>query len=299
MRYYEINQRWQELDIVLEGRELRRPYQGGIISATPLTAAELESHLRYAAGVERAAIEAYLSAAFSLNPAPSNTGTLRIDTATAFAELMRVAISEMRHLRIANDILRALHERLLDRTAFRPALQLAAEFPSSGGQPQPVTEMRLTPDVLNEFIAIEKPSDSIDGLYALIVVTLENLGLTDLSRMIRSVMADGFDHFETFLDVREWLVRHDPADYLLNLRQPTAADPSHQKLQQIYFQLLSTLRSGYAAGLPGGAADLANARNLMLGGGIQSTCEALRASGILVVFEPVTADADFGIIQRP
>jgi hypothetical protein len=298
--YYEINQRWQDLDIVVEGRELRRPYISGSLSAKPLkNTNELENALRYAAGVERAAVQAYLTAAYSINPTPTNIGTLRVDAATTFAELMRVAISEMRHLRIANDILRALNEQLHLGTPFRPALQIADSFPASGGTAEPVVEKRLTPDVLDEFIAIEKPSDSIDGLYARMVVTMENNGFSELGQTLRSVMADGFDHYETFLDVKEWLSHHQPGDYLLNLRQPDPNDSGHKRLQELFLQLMQTLRRGYAAGLPQGADDIARARNLMLGSGIMTACEALRANGTLVVFDTILDDSDFGIVTNP
>jgi Ferritin-like len=300
MQYYEINGRWQELDIVIEGRELRRPYVGGLLQADPLKDPnQLEAVVRYAAGVERAAIQAYVTAAYSINPTPANTGTLVVDAGATFAELMRVAISEMRHLRIANDILRALNDRLHPGTPFRPALQIADAFPASGGTPEPVVEKRLTPEVLEEFIAIEKPSDSIDGLYARIVVTLEKNGFNDLGRELRSVMADGFDHYETFFDVKEWLAPHQPDDYLLNLRQPDPNDPAHQHLQELFLQLMQTLRRGYARGLPSGAVDIARARDLMLGSGIMAACERLRTNGTLVVFDRITDDPDFGSVTEP
>lgn len=300
LQYYEINQRWQDLDIVVEGRELRRPYVAGVLAARPFaTTDDLENTLRYAAGIERAAVQAYLTAAFSINPTPGNIGTLRVDAATTFAELMRIAISEMRHLRITNDILRTLNEQLHPGTAFRPALQIADAFPASGGKPEPVVEQRLTPDVLDEFIAIEKPSDSIDGLYARIVVTLEARGLLALGQSLRSVMADGFDHYETFSDIKEWLNHHQPADYLLSLRQPDPNDQAHRHLQELFLQLMQTMRRGYAAGLPQGAVDIARARDLMLGSGIMAACETLRGNGTLVIFDSITNDPDFGVVTNP
>ena len=300
MRYYEINQRWQELDFVVEGRERRSPYQAGIFSAKPFdTPDQLEANLRYAAGVERAAIQAYITAAFSINPNPADMGTLRVDALTAFAELMRIAISEMRHLRIVNDIMRELGLRSHPGVAFRPALQIASDFPASVEKPNPVAERRLTPEVLDEFIDVEKPSDTIDGLYARILVTLGNSGFPSLAQMIRSVMADGLDHYETFLDVREWLAHHNPTDYLLNLRQPALDEPAHQHLQEVFMQVLQMLRRGYAVALPQGADDIARARDLMLGGGLLTACESLRGKGFLVVFDPITDDADFGVIVRP
>jgi rubrerythrin len=300
MRYYEINQRWQELDLVLDGREQTSVYRPGAFSATPFaTTTELEANLRYAAGVERAAIQTYITAAFSLNPNPADVGTLRKDIATSFAELMRVAVSEMRHLRIVNDVMRELNEHLHTGDAFRPTLQITADFPASLEHPKPVAEPRLTPEVLEEFIDVEKPSDTIDGLYARIFVTLGNFSFPNLAEMIRSVMSDGLDHYETFLDMQEWLAHHAPNDYLLNLRQPAPDDPAHQRLQELLLQVLQTLRRGYAVPLPQDADDIARARDLMLGNGLLSACEALRAKGLLVVFDLVISDSDFGVIARP
>jgi rubrerythrin len=298
--YYEINRRWQELDIVVEGRELRRSYQSGILSAAPFAAPEeLEANLRYAAGIERAAVQTYLSAAFSLNPIPADAGSLRVDSATSFAELMRIAISEMRHLRIVNDVLREINAGVHPGTIFRPALQIALDFPASFEHPQPVPERRLTPEVLEEFIDVEKPSDTLDGLYARIFVSLGNFSFPNLAQTIRSVMTDGFDHYETFLDMREWLGRHHPNDYLLNLHQPGPDDPAHKHLQQLLLQVLQTLRQGYSLGLPRGGEDIAHARGLMLGNGLLTACEDLRARGLMVIFDPISSDPDFGMIARP
>jgi hypothetical protein len=157
----------------------------------------------------------------------------------------------------------------------------------------------LTPAVLAEFIAIEKPSDSIDGLYAAMMLTLENFGLSAQAQAIKSVMADGFDHYETYLDVQEWLSRHQPNDYLLNLSQPEPNEPAHRRLQDLLLQLLQALRRGYAAGLPGGADSIAQARDLMLGNGVMAACEALRTNGKLVIFDPIVSDPDFGIVAKP
>lgn len=298
--YYEINRRWQELDIVVEGRELRRSYQSGILCAAPFaTLDELEANLRYAAGIERAAVQTYLSAAFSLNPLPADAGSLRVDSATSFAELMRVAVSEMRHLRIVNDVLREITARLHPGTVFRAALQIAPDFPASFEHPRPVPERRLTPEVLEEFIDVEKPSDTLDGLYARIFVSLSNFSFPNPAQMIRSVMADGFDHYETFLDVREWLGRHRPNDYLLDLRQPAPDDSTHKHLQELLLLVLQTLRQGYTLGLPRGGEDIARARGLMLQNGLLTACEGLRSKGLMVVFDPITSDSDFGTVARP
>jgi hypothetical protein len=39
--------------------------------------------------------------------------------------------------------------------------------------------------------------------------------------------------------------------------------------------------------------------SLMLGSGIMTACEALRANGTLVVFDTILDDSDFGIVANP
>ena len=124
-------------------------------------------------------------------------------------------------------------------------------------------------------------------------------GFQNLAQMIRSVMSDGLDHYETFQDMQEWLAHHAPSDYLLNLRQPSATDLDHQRFQELLLQVLQTLRRGYALPLPQGADDIARARDLMLGNGLLSACETFRREGQLVVFDPISSDADFGPIVHP
>jgi hypothetical protein len=299
MNYLEINARWPELDIVLEGRELRHSYRaGGVVASALKSRDDLISHLRYAAGVELAAIQAYIAAAYSLNLKATGSRTLGIDVTTAHAEMMRVAISEMRHLRLVNDVLRQLHFMWNLPGPFQPALQIASAFPGSGAKPEPFVERALTPDTLAEFIAIEKPSDSVDGMYAHVVKTLEDMQLPHQVATIRSVMADGMDHYETFLDVQVWLSRHpDPTSYLLPVTDPTADDALHRQLQNLYRNLIVPLRDGYVSGVPLGKDSIEQARTVMFGE-LQKTCEELAAKNLLVKFEPLT-DNDFTPIDPP
>jgi hypothetical protein len=298
MQYYEINQRWQELDIVIERRELRNAYRPGSVEGKPFaTREELIAELQYAAGVELAAIQVYLTAAYSLKPESSLAGELKDDVNSAFAEIMRVAISEMRHLRIVNDILRTLNERWSVGKTFEPALQVAKEFPPLGTQPLPVAARPLDPDVLGQFIEIEKPSESIDGLYARILSSLGEQGFSEQAAAVRSVMAQGLDHYQTFLFVQEWLGRHEPPDYLNAAKVPKTGDKLHADLQTKYVSLLRTLRKGYETGLPAGASEIVDARNLMVNG-IIDVCDQHRRTGVLLVFDP-PSDPDFSPIARP
>jgi hypothetical protein len=285
MRHYEISHRWQELGIVVEGREQGSTYAPQSFAATPFaTAGELVTQVRYAAGVELAVMLEYLSAAYSLNRAATG-GTLADDVNASFAEILRIAIGEMKHLRAANDMIRSFFQHGLI-PEYVPALQVASQLPAGNGTTRPFAFRSLTVATLDSFIDIERPSFSVDGLYGRILATVQVLQPGPLEAEVTAIMADGTDHFDTFSFVKEWLGRHQEAAYLRPLRDPTAADPQHVALQQSYAALLDTLFDAYDAGLPGGAMGIAQARLDMLlrPDGIRGRCEALAAAGIRVTF---------------
>jgi hypothetical protein len=299
LNYYEINSKWQSLNFVIEDRETVAPYQPGKFSAAKFSSlAELETNLRYAAGVELAVIHEYLAAAYSLK-STGLSASVREDVIAARAELMRIAYGEMRHVRAANDVLRALES---DK-AFVPALRVATDVPAiPAGTFRLVAPRPATPDTIQAFVDIESPSASVDGLYSRILATLEDFGTDEMRQTIRSVMADGESHFETFGFVREWLGRHQPVDYLrkLNLTVPTAGNAQHLNLQKEYKALLLRLFHGYALGIPSGAPDINAARNAMLGdGGLNGAAEAVADADFLVAFDPINDNPLLAPVGHP
>ena len=299
LNYYEINAKWQSLNFVIEDRETVGPYQPGKFSAAKFASrAELETNLRYAAGVELAVIHEYLAAAYSLK-STGLSAAIQEDVIAARAELMRIAYGEMRHVRAANDVLRALDSD----GAFVPALRVASDVPAiPAGTFRPVAPRPAMPDVIQAFIDIESPSASVDGLYSRILATLEDLGTDEMRQTIRSIMADGESHFETFGFVQEWLGRHQPVDYLrkLNLTVPPAGNARHANLQKEYRALLLRLFHGYTLGIPSGAADINAARNAMLGDrGLNGAAEAVADAGFLVAFDPITDDPLLAPVSHP
>jgi hypothetical protein len=141
----------------------------------------------------------------------------------------------------------------------------------------------------------------VDGLYSRILATLEDLGTDEMEQTIRSVMADGESHFETFSFIQEWLRPHDPSLYLrkVNLTKPPAGNALHAKLQQQYRSVLERLFTGYSLGIPAGAPDINGARDAMLGTtGLDGAAEAVASAGFLVVFEPI-ADPRFQPVSHP
>ena len=125
---------------------------------------------------------------------------------------MRIAIGEMRHLRAVNDVLRAL---LPAGTAFAPALQPASRLPGKQrGTFDPASFTAATRQAIQNFIDIEAPSMSVDSVYARILATLEREGPHDAEQSVRTIMAEGEDHFEAFRAMQVWLSAHQESEYL-------------------------------------------------------------------------------------
>jgi ferritin-like protein len=284
LRHYEINRRWQVLSFVIERREQLGPYEQQHFAGKPLANVQvLETHLRYAAGVELAVVQEYLAAAFSLKSAEELSGRLRDDVRAAHSEIMRIAIGEMRHLRAVNDVLASL----IKRPAYKPALGVATKIPGVKlGTYVPVRPQPLTKDALKSFINVEAPSESVDGVYADILATLEQDSSSEEIQAIRTVMAEGEDHYRTFLAIQEWLLPYTHDEYLriVDVKEPPD-DEEYRVLQEQYAALLDLLYNAYKTGMPQGAAELNTARNAMIGkGGIVAAAEAVARKGTLVTF---------------
>jgi hypothetical protein len=157
----------------------------------------------------------------------------------------------------------------------------------------------LTPATLADFVQIEAPSLTVDGLYGRILATLEAGNREAHAATIRSVMAEGADHYATLRNVAEWLTRHAGTPYLRNLADAPAGHPALATLQQRYEGVLDLLHRGYVAGLPAGGADVAAGRLAMLGpNGVDAACEALAVAGFLPRFA-VPADPRFAAVPPP
>ena len=310
LRHYEINNRWQELHFVVGRREITAPFSPTVVQGAPFAnRAELLANLNYASGVELAVAQEYLAAAYSLkrddDPSLVANADLRDDVRAARAELMRIAIGEMRHMRAVNDVIRGLS----DPNSFEPALRVASKVPHGNpGSFRPVMARAATRQAIADFIEIEAQSTGVDGLYNNILATLQfpsadvkSLVSDEWKQAIRSVIAEGEDHFETFLDIQEWLSTHDEVDYLRSLAPPpppegNAADAA---LQGAYSSLLNNLYTGYRKGRFLGSSEINAARSAMVGSdGIVAKAEAVARQNFLVVFV-TPADARFAPIDPP
>jgi hypothetical protein len=303
MQYYEINKFWQKLNFVIEGREQSGPYAQRAFLGTPLPDNKtLETHLRYAAGVELAVLQQYLAAAYSLKPAGQLSGRLRDDVRATHAELMRIALGEMRHLRAVNTVIASL----VGRPNYEPALGVATELPNSKTHTMiPVLLSAFTPAAQQRFVDIEAPSETatsetVDGVYAHILATLNKGHPPGDVEAVRTIMTEGEDHYRTFLALQEWLAPHDPRDYLRSEKPKRAVknDPLNQALQREYLWLLDKLYRGYKTGLPDGALDLNAARNAMVSR-LDKAADDLADAKLLVVFDIPQGDKRFAPVAAP
>ncbi len=302
LEYHAINQRWTQLNYVLEGRERLTEYTPTINAAQPFASLdEAAKVLRYLAGVELAVIHEYLAGAFSLRRTRGSLPANDWDNVRAArAEIMRIAFSEMRHLRLVNDVLRQLHT---GPTPFVPALGIARVLPTPTGGTRPVEQRPLTLATLDSFIEIEAASsggEGIDGQYGRILKTLEQLGTAAQVAAAGQIVAEGADHHDTFRFVREWLVPVGEANYLLqNLQAPDPNSTVFKNVQTAYASILVGLFNGYAVSASAGNTLVDNARGLMLGAtGLAGLCDAVAAAGQIVAFD-AGADPRFAPVDPP
>lgn len=299
MAHYDINGRWQKLHVVVRGREQIGPVSLETPNGIPIaTNAELVSTLRFAAGVELAVMQEYLCAAFSLVPDDGSNTPLARAVKASRAEILRIAIGEMRHLRVVNEVIASLPFAVAPVV---PALQVSSVVPTltngkSGFRPR--QWLPLTAEALSEFIEVESAAHAVDQLYSNIMATFRLAGYDQLTSVIASIIADGEDHLETFQFIQEWIAPFPESSVLRpGLTVPKQAEPAHQALQASYLALLGDLFAGYSVGVPKGASDINNARQRMIEpGGLASLAAAVADAGFLVTFD---APADPRFVPLP
>jgi Ferritin-like len=267
--HYQINQSWQDLSIVLLGREQGneyrpRPTENATPFSTPdLLAAEL---VRLATLEHTVALE-YLYARYSVrNPKPNES---MFDELTFVRhELLLIAVGEMRHLRWANQLLWELDHRNLTSKRFGPSLGLIDTLPADGGKVRPRQLRPLTAAVLDDFIAVEAPSGTLDGEYAEVVSTLRDQRKypQELVQLAERIIADGMEHYSRFREIRITLqpfLNGNPPAYLTPVTPAPAANVKAQHAVAAYQQILADLAKAYAKGDAEDFGNLAAARAVM------------------------------------
>lgn len=289
MSHFEINQRWQDLDIVLEGREIGDfylPRSRQLDNARPYaTPAELRDHLLELAGLEHLVALMYLYARYSVRTPAEITNSQRPflteDVDFARHTLLQLAISEMQHLRWVNQILWGLFEAEIvpGWTKFEPALTPSPVIPAAGDvtAPVPAQLLPLTARTLELFVAIEQPSGFIDGRYARATSTL--LGSQyprQLHELASAIVRDGEQHYLHFRDMQTVLSAYS-AEYLRPLALAAPDDLAVAPALGTYKKILDELAAGYQRGDVSNMKDLSAARADMFV--LDEQLETLAASG--------------------
>jgi hypothetical protein len=295
MSYYQINHRWQDLPIVLEGHEsdgFYVPRSARRDHAEPFTSDdELIARIRELAGLEHLVALLYLYALFSVIDEDEATAasdgrwpTLTADVRFTRSVLMEVAIGEMQHLRSANRLLWGLAEQLgrpVEPSVIPPALALPAAMAAPtdsaapvgqpeqpGGQrgPQPARLAPLALETVDLFINIERSSAFIDGQYARVTATLRQPRFRPYLFELASTIADeGEEHFLKFRSIREVLAPYGTQDPVY-LRAVQEGDPTSDEVASAldtYREMLDLLVKGYHREKAANQEALGEARLLM------------------------------------
>jgi hypothetical protein len=269
MDHYEINRRWQDLAIVLRGKEIAdvyRPLELDTERVTPFdTPKALAERLVELAGLEHVLILEYLYAYFSV-PLPESVDvsispTIRDDVTFVRHELLVIAVSEMRHLRWVNQLLWSLKHAGLVELSYGPALQIATSVPClppgmltvNGKVPtRPAALRPLSRSVLQDFIAAEAPSGTLDGQYARVVKTLALPQYRPAWRQLAAqILADGVEHFSRFREISFILRVYDqrtPPPYMKPLREASRDHKDAKTALLAYESMLTALDAAYGKG---------------------------------------------------
>jgi hypothetical protein len=261
--HFEINHRWQDLAYVIGGREVGDSYHPPIAPAAKpyATPHEMVADLRTRlAPLELTLAYQYLYALFSLKdpPAAPKPGTpqapwptLAADLNTARQFVTLVAVSEMTHLRWANQLLWEL-----DRAGFYPQGEHYEPVLEPFASPTRILGIELPAlrpldmQALDDFVRIERPGGPLDTAYARCVATLEqDIYPRELYELAVRIDTDGTQHYARFRDVRSTLQTYrnasGPSPYLLDVRTGTR-DEARVALD-LLAALLSELRTAYIA----------------------------------------------------
>jgi hypothetical protein len=278
---YEINLHWEQLDFVLQGQEAEAtppvPQMLELIKYETLEemVADLSEKL---AGMELTLAMEYLYAYFSLREPDEVTVEeeakwpgLREDLRAARQLILSVALSEMTHLRWVNQTLWLVHKAYPRLGPYTPCLT-AAETILEPDRDNPNSEKirarrlcRATQDVLEGFVAVERPEGPLDTEYVNLVGLLRESkqpfpeGLYQLAVRIDS---DGMQHYQKFRDVVRFLAPYAEQEelYLRPIKEGKATSAEVKPALQQIRTALDALTEAYAIEAELGDMPKANAK---------------------------------------
>lgn len=259
--HYQVNQMWQDLPIVVEGRETGTFYEAAhdeIVLAPYADKTEMIDDLgAKLAPLEMVLTMQYLYAYFSLadpdSVDPVQWPSLKDDLIFARRAIMSVAIGEMTHMRWANQMLWTLK----GADAYTPVLTPAEAIRTGRKKEQhyPRSLSPLTPKTLKQFIEIEKPEGYVDRAYSRCVATLldrekfprEEFG--DVYELAVRIDSDGDEHFLRFTHMQQILAKYPfedgKAPYLRDI-SPGSKEQTQDAMDQ-FDRIVDGLGAAYSA----------------------------------------------------
>jgi len=286
---------WNDLAIVLNDRESTMFNPAPVMHRRPKSLTQVKKELRYLATVEHAVSVEYLYAHYSINTpyaideaaledlpetysfdqraprVPANLTAQQTRIFIAAMEIFRIAVDEMRHLHWANEALFILSEP--------PECGRARTFGAINGLPKHFKLQPLTPEQLQWFIDVEKPSQvkqdqqgTVDGMYVWLLDSIERAPqqfpqAERLIELLKLIIDEGGGHYHRFLRVQEQLRGIPPRDYLIQARtDPGARVEAMLDLSDAYYaNLLTALQLSFSAGEHSDGQLLNQSRRFMYG----------------------------------
>jgi hypothetical protein len=303
MDTYETNLRWRELNFVLEGREQLTPWVlSNLKDPDPLTG-DMIGALEKLAGIEQSLALEYLYARYTVDFNGQLTGEDQNHAVFIAHELLNVAIGEMMHLRWVNDLLAGLH-RVLGQPP-RPALKVACEVPKGilkgdvGRRPvydvewRPVMQ-RPIDAAIEDFVAAEAPSGTLEGQYATILMRLRrgwpNTGDAhpELVELVERIIADGVEHFLRFREIQALVLGPDGCKLVKCLDNVAPDSPEFAAAKKHYSDVIDGLVRAYGPGGSGAPAHAAQKAMLELDQHAQNLARRDLAIPFLTIADEVT-----------
>jgi hypothetical protein len=297
MDHYEINQRWEELAIVLGGEESPAVYLPRSADlANPFSSAdELGAKLSQLATLEHVLALEYLYALYSVKAPEETTALLGAwphlsDDVTFIRHfVLLVAVGEMLHLRWANQLLWELADAgLIPPGKYGPQLGVAQTIPvsaSGGFKGRPRALRALSRGVLADFVAVEQPSGFIEGQYSRVSATLKQPEYPNaLYQLASRIVNEGMDHFERFRDIG-LVMRQYPEEsppYLRAVKLAGPGDAAVKDALDLYRSIVAELTTAYASGKIEDRAGIIQARDAMTK--LNAVADKLAAGGVGIPF---------------
>ncbi len=294
--HYEMNNIWETLPFVLEGREIEGDYRPTRIEndkpyeSMKELVDELENEL---APLELTLAIQYLYALFSLKHPDevddSGRPKLAADLAAVRQQMMLIAVSEMTHLRWVNQLLWEIHRQGLgpgNGWRYRPIVELAKQIRSTRAAP---VLRPLTPETLQDFVNLERPQGRMASAYGRCLGTLKQAHFPrSLYELVARIDDDGIGHYQQLRNMQRILSGYAGSgdDYPYLRLVVEKRDDRTRAALETFERVLDYIRCAYQAEadgrLPAGEDEIQKGRAMMME--LHAAAEAAAKNGIGIPF---------------